>query len=103
MLSIILIAQDEADDSRPSSSKVALDGSMASSYPWSVCSTALGERAVHITVQLHVTEHMAAGCLMTYSRRARHLDVLDGSASESTLQTALCDGEPSNTKFGCTR
>jgi len=43
------------------------------------------EQADHVTVQLHVTEHFAAWCLMAHSRRARHLDVLDGSASESTL------------------
>jgi len=60
------------------------------------------EQADHVTVQLHVTEHFAAWCLMAHSRRARHLDVLDGSELSSTLQTALCDGEPSNTKL-CSR
>ena len=58
---------------------------MASSYLLSVCSTTFGERAVHVTVQLHVTEHMAAGCLMAHSRRARRIDVLDGTTPESTL------------------
>ena len=58
---------------------------MVSSYLLSVCSTAFGEWAVHITVQLHVTEHIAAWYLMAHSRRAQLIDVLDGSASESML------------------
>jgi hypothetical protein len=40
-------------------------------------------------------------CLTARRQKVRSTAVLDDPEPSSTLQTALCDGEPSNPKFGC--